>query len=72
MAEERWEEVEDSVSAQVAEEDLLHHNRIDRSGYAVYDESSFLGWAGQASRASPHGDTSRAVQSQIVAVMNNS
>ena len=42
-AEERWEEVEDSVSARVAEEDLPAHNRVDARGYVVYDESSFLG-----------------------------
>jgi hypothetical protein len=55
MAENRWEEVEDFVSAWVAEEDLPAHNSIDAEGYMVYDESSFLGWVGAASRAGPHG-----------------
>ena len=52
MAENRWEEVGDR---EVEVEDLPFINSVDAQGYAVCDESSFLGWVGAASRAGPHG-----------------
>ena len=70
MAGNRWEEVEDSVSAQVVEEDLPTLNSLDAEGYAVFDEKSFLGWGQAAEEAGPQGLALSAVQSQKVAVMN--
>ena len=70
MAGNRWEEVEDSVSARVMEEDLPALNSLDAEGYAVFDEKSFLGWGQAAEEAGPQGLAPSAVQSQKVAVMN--